>query len=78
MGYNPNIRHLQGYDPFTVTNHLPSSWDILELVEIRLSESGETFQLSNEKRAPGWLGKKGDEILPTYMGAIRSHCKDPY
>jgi len=23
-----------------------------------------------QKRAPGWLGYIGDEILPTYMGII--------
>ena len=26
--------------------------------------------LSNEKRAPGWLGYIGDEILPSYIGII--------
>ena len=34
-------------------------------------------QLSNEKRAPGWLGYIGDEILPMYMGIIINHYKDP-
>ena len=24
--------------------------------------------VSNEKRAPGWLGYIGDEILPSYIG----------
>ena len=27
VGYNPNIRHLQAYNPFT--NHSLTSWDIL-------------------------------------------------
>ena len=27
-------------------------------------------QVSNEKRAPGWLGYIGDEILPSYIGII--------
>ena len=32
--------------------------------------------LSNEKKL-GWLGYIGDKILPSYVGNIRSHCKDP-
>ena len=28
------------------------------------------FQMSNEKKDPGWLGYIGDEILPSYMGII--------
>ena len=35
---------------------------------------GET--LSNEKRAPGWLGCIGDEKLPSYKGIIINHYKD--
>ena len=35
-------------------------------------------QVSNEKRAPGWLDYIGDEILPSYIGIIISHYKDPY
>ena len=27
-------------------------------------------QMSHEKRAPGWLGYIGDEILPSYIGII--------
>ena len=34
-------------------------------------------QLSNEKRAPGWLGYIGD-ILPSYIGITINHYKDPY
>ena len=26
--------------------------------------------MSNEKRAPGWLGYIGDEKLPSYIGII--------
>ena len=37
-----------------------------------------TQRLSNETRAPGCLGLIGDEILPSYMGIIRNHYKDPY
>ena len=33
--------------------------------------------LSNEKRAPGCLGYIGNEILPSYIGLIISHYKDP-
>ena len=29
-------------------------------------------ELSNEKD-PGWLGYKGDEILPSYIGIIINH-----
>ena len=31
--------------------------------------------LSNEKRAPGCLGYTGDEILPSYVGILKSHYK---
>ena len=34
--------------------------------------------LSNEKRAPGWLGFIGDENLPSYIGILINHYKDPY
>ena len=35
--------------------------------------------VSNENRAPGWLGwYKGDEILPRYVGKIVNQYKDPY
>ncbi len=37
-----------------------------------------TAHLSNEKRAPGLLGYIGDEILPSYIGIIINHYKDPY
>ena len=33
--------------------------------------------LSHEKN-PGWLGYIGDEILPSYIGIIINHYKDPY
>ena len=29
--------------------------------------------MSHEKRAPGWLGYIGDEILPSYIGIIIHH-----
>ena len=35
------------------------------------------IQLSNEKN-PGCLGYIGDEILPSYIGIIINHYKDPY
>ena len=35
-------------------------------------------KLSNEKRAPGYLLYIGDEILPSYIGIIIHHYKDPY
>ena len=31
------------------------------------------LHLSNEKRAPGWLGYIGDQRLPSYIGIIKSH-----
>ena len=34
--------------------------------------------LSNEKRAPGWLGYIGDEILPSYIAIIIYHYANPY
>ena len=33
--------------------------------------------MSNEKNL-GWLGYIGDEILPSYIGIIINHYKDPY
>ena len=36
-----------------------------------------TGYLSHEKNL-GWLGYIGDEILPSYVGIIINHCKDPY
>ena len=29
-------------------------------------------------KKPGWLGYKGDEILPSYIGIIVNHYKDPF
>ena len=34
--------------------------------------------MSHEKRAPGWLGFVGDEILSSYIGIITNDYKDPY
>ena len=34
--------------------------------------------MSNEKRAPGYLLYIVDEKLPSYMGIIMNHYKDPY
>ena len=34
--------------------------------------------MSNEKRAPGCLGYVRDEILPSCIGIIINHSKDPY
>ncbi len=36
-----------------------------------------TSQLSHEKRALGWLGYIGDDILPSSIGITRNHYKDP-
>ena len=33
--------------------------------------------LSNEKKRPCCLGYRGDEILPSYVGIIMRHYKDP-
>ena len=61
---------------------------ILGFCEIR--EIGRPFeptnqlQMSNEKRAPGWLGYMlifqgvRDEILPSYVVIIVNHYQDPY
>ena len=38
---------------------------------------GLKLYMGNEKRAPGWLGYIGDEILPRYIGIILNHYKDP-
>ena len=43
-----------------------------------LPEEG-LVQMSHEKRAPGWLGFIGDEILSSYMGHyFINYYKDPY
>ena len=33
---------------------------------------------NSEKTAPGWLGYIGDQKLPSCIGIIISHYKDPY
>ena len=50
--------------------------EVLELCE--KYPSAPEFHMSHEKRAPGWLGYIGDEILPSYIGTIINHYKDPY
>ena len=35
-------------------------------------------QVSNEKRAPGWLDYMGDFYHPCLIGIITTHYKDPY
>ncbi len=42
------------------------------------SSSHPWSHMSNEQRAPGCLGYIGDEILPSYVGIIINHYKDPY
>ena len=37
----------------------------------------EKAEVSNEKK-PGYLLYIGDEILPSYVGIIINHYKDPY
>ena len=34
--------------------------------------------VSSDQFTLGWLGYIGDEILPTYIGIIMRHYKDPY
>ena len=38
---------------------------------------GKFSQLNNEAN-PGWFGYIEDEILPSYIGIITNHIKDPY
>ena len=40
-------------------------------------ENSAVVQLSNGKN-PGWLGYIGDQKLPSYIGIIIKHYKDPY
>ena len=48
------------------------------VITLLLLTGGEAeADLSNEKRAPGWLGYIGDEKLPSYIGIIINHYKDP-
>ena len=39
--------------------------------------SKKQIQVSNEKN-PACFGYIGDEKLPSYIGIIINHCKDPY
>ena len=57
--------------PFLHPNRLRNSNQLKRFVHCK-------NQLSNEKRAPGCLVYIGDEILPSYIGIIISHYKDPY
>ena len=51
----------------------------MELIRANENSNEERkIQMSNEKRAPACLGYIGDEILPSYMGIIINHYKDPY
>ena len=45
---------------------------IIQVVELLLP------QMRNEKRAPACLGFIWNEILPSYVGLIINHYKDPY
>ena len=40
-------------------------------------DPGKEIQVSHEKK-PGWLGFIGDEILPSCIGIVISHYKNPY
>ena len=42
------------------------------------SQGVEKKDVSNEKKPKGWLGHIGDEILPSDIGLIINHYKDPY
>ena len=46
------------------------------VILLMVQKSGD-HHLSNEKN-PGWLGFIGDEMLPSYIGIIINHYKDPY
>ncbi len=35
-------------------------------------------ELSNEQKPKGWLGFIGDDELPSFIGIVISHYKDPY
>ena len=44
--------------------------------EMKLQHIDHFFQVSNEKNL-GWLGYIGDDKLPSYIGIIINHYKDP-
>ena len=44
----------------------------------RAAMPGESGQPELDGNSPGWLGYVGDEKLPSYMGIIINHYKDPY
>ena len=45
--------------------------------DVELTSRYRSAHLSSDQN-PGCLGYIGDEILPSYMGIIISHYKDPY
>ena len=41
-------------------------------------DAGSAFPYLYEERNPGWLKYIGDEIVPSYIGIIVNHYKDPH
>ena len=62
-----------------VSTHVLLSEDPRNHGEVRHSQTSTKtgLKLRNENY-PGWWGYIGDELPPSYIGIIISHCKDPY
>ena len=70
-----NKMHFEIHGEFSPWNEMY----LCKLLFVPIFSDG-SHNLSNEKRAPGWLGYIyiGDEKLPSYIGIIINHCEDPY
>ena len=53
----------------------PSTSEVTSLDDVANSEA--KLRKLVEVFGDGWLGYIGDEILPSYIGIIINHCKDP-
>ena len=75
----PRFHHF--YDLVGVLAETVSSHDLTNSLKLRPTQK---YRGNNKntnwamKKQPGWLGYIGDEILPSFIGIIINHCKDPY
>ena len=54
-----------------------NAWFCLLITHHCVSNLPKRIHVSNEKNL-GWLGYIGDDKLPSYIGIIINHYKDPY
>ena len=67
-------------EEYSVLHGLENLEDVSQTITkgilVAVTSRGRT-PLSNEKNH-GWLGYIGDDILPSYIGIVINHYKDPY